>query len=61
MMKNRLLDKKEVCEILKISVGSLDGMMKRGEINYIKFNRSVRFEIDEVISVINENVVDLKQ
>ena len=57
MMESSLLNKKEVCEILNISIGSLDGMMKRGEINYIKFNRSVRFKINEVKSLIHENLV----
>lgn len=52
-MENRLLNKKQVCEILNISLPSLDGLMKRKEINYIKFSRSVRFEINEVERIIN--------
>tara|TARA_R110002153_G_scaffold197975_1_gene351496 strand:+ start:474 stop:644 length:171 start_codon:yes stop_codon:yes gene_type:complete len=56
-MNNKLLSKKEVCEILRISIGSLDGLMKRGEINYVKINRSVRFRIEEVRSLINKNLV----
>ena len=53
----KLLSKKNVCEILQLSIGSLDGMMKRGEINYIKFGRSVRFELNEINRIINKNVV----
>jgi predicted DNA-binding transcriptional regulator AlpA len=53
-MENRLLSKKEVCDILSISLGSLDGLMKRNEINYVKFNRNVRFEINEVNRLIND-------
>ena len=53
-MENRLLSKKEVCNILNISLGSLDGLMKRNEINYVKFNRNVRFELNEVNRLIND-------
>lgn len=58
MRENRLLNKQEVCEILKISIGSLDGLMKRGKINYIKFDRSVRFRIDEVRNLIIKNLIE---
>ena len=45
MINNRLLDKREVCQILKISIVSLDRMMKRKEINYIKFEKSNIYEL----------------
>ena len=57
MINNRLLDKREVCQILKISIGSLDRMMKRKEINYIKFDRSVRFRMEEVKNLIIKNLI----
>ena len=56
-MESKLIDKKEVCNILNISLGSLDGLMKRRKINYIKFDRSVRFKKEDVLEVINENYV----
>lgn len=56
-MESKLIDKKEVCNILNISLGSLDGMMKRRKINYVKFDRSVRFKKDDVLEVINKNYV----
>ena len=52
MEENKLLDKKDVCNMLKISVGSLDGLMRRNEISYVKFDRSVRFKIEEVNKLI---------
>ena len=57
LQRKDVWSKKEVCEILRISIGSLDGLMKRGEINYVKINRSVRFRIEEVRSLINKNLV----
>ena len=54
MMNRELLSKREVCEILRISIGSLDRMMKKKEINYIKFERSVRFEVNEIDRLLNE-------
>ena len=53
-MNRELLSKREVCEILRISIGSLDRMMKKKEINYIKFERSVRFEVNEIDRLLNE-------
>jgi predicted DNA-binding transcriptional regulator AlpA len=58
-MENRLLNKREVCDSLGISLGSLDGLMKRKEINYIKFDRNVRFEINEVERLINKKKVSI--
>ena len=58
-MNRELLSKREVCEILRISIGSLDRMMKKKEINYIKFERSVRFEVNEIDRLLNElKVID---
>lgn len=57
MEEKRLLNKKDVCDILKISIGSLDGLMKRNQINYVKFDRSVRFKIEEVNKLINSKVI----
>ena len=35
-MKSNLLDKKGVCDLLNISIGKLDLLMKNKEIKYIK-------------------------
>ena len=53
-MNKELLSKNDVCNILRISIGSLDRMMKRKEINYIKFSRNVRFEVEEIDRLLNE-------
>ena len=54
---SRLLNKKEVCDILGISRGSLDNMMKENEIKYIKFERSVRFKKEDIDSLINSKII----
>jgi excisionase family DNA binding protein len=54
---SRLLNKKEVCNILGISRGSLDNMMKENEIKYIKFERSVRFKKEDIDSLINSKII----
>ena len=35
----RLLNKRDVCDILNISRGSLDGLMKGNIVKYVKFDR----------------------
>lgn len=57
MGNNRLLNKKDVCEILNISRGSLDRLMRGNDIKYVKFERSVRFKEEDVFELINKNVV----
>ena len=50
MIKNErvLLTKKDLCEYLKCSIGSVDNFMKDGRIKYIKLGKMVRFDKDEV-------------
>lgn len=57
-MENRLLNKKDVCEYLGISLGNLDGMIKKRKINYIKLDRLVRFRKEDLESIILKNKVN---
>ena len=57
-MNSRLLSKKDVCEYLGISLGNLDGMIKRRKIDYIKFDRLVRFRKEDVESIVLKNKVN---
>lgn len=44
----KLLNKKQVCEALDISVGKLDTAMRNNEISYFKKGSLVRFSGDDV-------------
>ena len=57
-MENRLLNKKDVCEYLGISLGNLDGMIKKRKINYIKLDRLVRFRKKDLESILLKNEVN---
>ena len=46
-MSDNLLDKKGVCDLLNISIGKLDLLMKNKEIKYIKLNKMVRFRLSD--------------
>jgi hypothetical protein len=39
----QLLTKRDVCDIMKISIGKLDGLIKDSKIKYLKIQKSVRF------------------
>jgi excisionase family DNA binding protein len=43
-----LMTKKELCEYLKCSVGTIDNLMKEGKIKYIKLGKIVRFDKGDV-------------
>ncbi len=48
----KLLTKRDVCDIMKISIGKLDILIKEGKIKYLKLEKSVRFrqaDIDNYI------------
>ena len=57
-MKSNLLDKKGVCDLLNISIGKLDLLMKNKEIKYIKLNKMVRFRLDDIFEMIEGKVVE---
>jgi excisionase family DNA binding protein len=56
-MMGKLMNKKEVCELLNISRGSLDKIMKKKEIKYVKYDRGVRFRVDDVNEFIDNCVI----
>jgi len=46
--------KKEIAEILKLSIPTIDRLMKQG-MPYFKIGRSVRFKDEEVLEWIHKN------
>jgi len=46
----RLVDKKEVVNVLNISKGKLDSMIRENEIPYIRLGKVIRFDMNDVIS-----------
>lgn len=57
-MGNNLLDKKGVCDLLNISLGKLDLLMKNKELKYIKLNKMVRFRLSDLLEMIESKVVE---
>lgn len=53
---NKLLNKKEVGELMNVSIGKVDLMMSDG-LKYIKMNRNVRFRMEDINEYINQKVV----
>lgn len=49
-----LVKKEEIMEMLKISKGKLDSMIKNDEIKYYKMGRVIRFDVDEVIEYLKK-------
>ena len=46
----KLVDKKEVVNVLNISKGKLDSMIRENEIPYIRLGKVIRFDMNDVIS-----------
>jgi excisionase family DNA binding protein len=58
MNDDRLLNKKEVCNRMNISVSMLERLMRERDIKYIKFERNVRFRKEDVDSLINSKIIE---
>ncbi len=54
MMK--LLKKKDVADILQISLRTLERMMKSGGIKYVQINKKPRFLDDHITEYLNNNL-----
>lgn len=48
-----LLNKKELSEMLKVSMRTVDNLMVKNEIPYIKVGGSVRFDMKDIIKYID--------
>ena len=55
-MDRKLLNKKELCEYLGVSLGKVDLMMSDG-LRYMKINRNVRFKMEDVEEYLDSKVV----
>ena len=61
LTQQKLYTKKDILNLFQISLGTLDGMIKRKEINYLKFGNgrgsSVRFTEDDINNLCNKSRV----
>ena len=57
MAKDELLTKKDVLELLKISTATLDRIMKKKEIPYIKLERKVLFRKSDIDKFLESRLV----
>ena len=51
----KLIKKKELCEIMGISIGKVDGLIKENKIRYLKIGKNVRFREVDIKSYLNRN------
>lgn len=55
--EKKYLSKKELCDLLGVSIGKIELMMG-DNMNYIKFGRNVRFDIEDVLRYMNSRKVN---
>ena len=48
MITKEFITKEKLTEILNLSIGKIDNMMKQKQIPFYKVGKSVRFDVDEV-------------
>jgi excisionase family DNA binding protein len=53
--KIKLYKKKELCEIMGVSIGKIDFLMKENKIGYLKIGKNVRFREDDLDKYLNKN------
>jgi excisionase family DNA binding protein len=53
--KIKLYKKKELCEIMGVSIGKIDFLIKRSEISYFKIGKNVRFGEVDIKNYLNKN------
>ena len=51
----KLINKKELCELMGISIGKVDGLIKDNKIRYLKIGKNVRFRDIDIKSYLNRN------
>jgi excisionase family DNA binding protein len=53
--KIKLFKKKELCEIMGVSIGKIDFLMKENKISYFKIGKNVRFREVDLNQYLNKN------
>jgi excisionase family DNA binding protein len=51
----KLINKKELCQLMGISIGKVDGLIKDNKIRYLKIGKNVRFRDIDIKSYLNRN------
>ena len=58
-MTKRLINIKELAEYTGIPIKSLYNWVSQKKIPYVKFGRLVRFKLEDIDRIINENTVNI--
>ena len=51
----KLIKKKDLCEIMGISIGKVNGLIKDNKIRYLKIGKNVRFREVDISNFLNRN------
>jgi excisionase family DNA binding protein len=55
--KIKLYKKKELCEIMGVSIGKIDNLIKENKISYLKIGKNVRFRNVDISNYLNKNYI----
>lgn len=51
----KLIKKKDLCKMMGISIGKVDGLIKDNKIRYLKIGKNVRFREADINSYLDRN------
>lgn len=51
----KLFKKKDLCDMMGVSIGKVDGLIKENKIRYIKIGKNVRFREADISSYLQRN------
>ena len=54
-MEGRYLNKRGLCNVLGVSIGKVELLMKEGDLPYIKLGRNVRFDMNDIEKFLESN------
>lgn len=60
MTENELLTRKELANFLRISIATLQTMMKKNEIPFYKINKRILFKKSEIDEWLNQRKIEIQ-
>nr|WP_314865668.1 helix-turn-helix domain-containing protein [uncultured Flavobacterium sp.] len=51
----KLLNKKELCVLMGVSIGKIDTLIRKNQIKYLKIGKNVRFKENDIRTYLNKN------
>jgi excisionase family DNA binding protein len=51
----KLINKKELCNLMGVSIGKVDDLIKKNQIKYLKIGKNVRFKENDIKSYLDKN------